>query len=76
MGYPQNGWLKWMIWGYPNSRKPPYIYIPGTDYSDNQYIIDCFGFNHCFRKPNIRSKVPVVDDDIYIDIIPIIIHCY
>ena len=34
MGDPQNGWfiswkiqLKWMIWGYPYFRKPPYIYI-------------------------------------------------
>ena len=29
----QNGWfiekipLKWMIWGYPYFRKPPYIYM-------------------------------------------------
>ena len=33
MGDPQNGWfireipLKWMIWGYPYFRQPPYIYI-------------------------------------------------
>jgi hypothetical protein len=32
MGVPQNGWfirenpnLKWIIWGYPYFRKPPYI---------------------------------------------------
>ena len=31
MGDPKNGWfireipLKWMIWGYPYFRKPPYM---------------------------------------------------
>ena len=42
MENPQNGWfmrenpnLKWMIWGYPYFRKPPYMII----YEDIHIIV-------------------------------------
>ena len=67
MGVPQNRWFlmentiyKWMIWGYPYFRKPPYVQICSFQLKSAFKLIWDLTKNGILKLPRIRSLVALI----------------